>query len=71
MKVKERLHELVESMDDEQAASTLRLLDHDQDDQGGDDALDARELPTWVGAYRGPGDVVERMAHHLADGFGN
>jgi len=69
MTVKERLHQLVESMTDQQAESTLRLLSEEHADAPCGDS-DIRQLPAWVGAYRGPGDVVERMDDYLADGFG-
>jgi hypothetical protein len=67
--VKERLRQLVESMTDEQAESTLRLLGEELSDATTGES-DIRPLPAWVGAYRGPGDVVTRMDDYFAEGFG-
>jgi hypothetical protein len=69
MTVKERLHQLVESMSDDQAENALRLLGADLAEGTAADS-EIRSLPNWIGAYRGPGDVVERIDDYLAEGFG-
>lgn len=71
MTTRERLHLLVDAMDDEQAERALRAVEPIAQAYSSAAAAGRRPLPEFVGSFAsGRHDLSQRVDELLADGFG-